>query len=110
MTVDALGPLLPRSGVAMGLALGTVRPMASRLSGDEARERLASVPGWELDGDALVRTFTFADFARAFGFMAAAAVVAEKMDHHPEWSNVYNRVNVRLSTHDVGGLSELAVT
>ena len=81
--------------------------MARRLSGDEARERLAGVPGWELDGEALVRTFTFADFARAFGFMAAAAVVAERMNHHPEWSNVYNRVDVRLSTHDVGGLSEL---
>ncbi len=81
--------------------------MASRLSGDEARDRLTGVPGWELDGDALVRTFTFADFARAFGFMASAAVVAEKMNHHPEWSNVYNRVTVRLSTHDVGGLSEL---
>ena len=82
-------------------------PMASRLSGDEARERLAAVPGWELEGDALVRTFTFANFAKAFGFMAAAAVVAEKLDHHPEWSNVYNRVTVRLSTHDVGGLSDL---
>lgn len=81
--------------------------MTSRLSGDEAREHLAGVPGWELDGEALVRTFTFDDFARAFGFMASAAVVAEKMNHHPEWSNVYNRVTVRLSTHDVGGLSEL---
>ncbi len=81
--------------------------MTSRLSGDEARERLAGVPGWELDGEALVRTFTFDDFARAFGFMASAAVVAEKMNHHPEWSNVYSRVTVRLSTHDVGGLSEL---
>jgi 4a-hydroxytetrahydrobiopterin dehydratase len=65
------------------------------------------VPGWDLDGDALVRTFTFGNFARAFRFMAAAAIVADKMDHHPEWSNVYNRVTVRLSTHDVGGLSEL---
>lgn len=81
--------------------------MATRLSGEEAAERLATVPGWELDGDALVRTFTFSNFARAFGFMAAAAVTAEKMNHHPEWSNVYNRVTVRLSTHDVGGLSEL---
>lgn len=81
--------------------------MASRLSLDEARERLAAVPGWGLEGDVLVRTFTFANFARAFGFMAAAAMVAEKLDHHPEWSNVYNRVTVRLSTHDVGGLSDL---
>ncbi len=81
--------------------------MASRLSGEQAMERLATVPGWELDGDALTRTFTFANFARAFGFMAAAALMAEKMNHHPEWSNVYNRVTVRLSTHDVGGLSEL---
>jgi 4a-hydroxytetrahydrobiopterin dehydratase len=81
--------------------------MASRLTADEVRERLATVPEWELDGDALVRTFTFGDFARAFGFMASAAVVAEKLNHHPEWSNVYSRVTVRLSTHDVGGLSEL---
>jgi len=96
----------PRRSQPLGW-FGTVHPMASRLSEEQAREQLAAVPGWELDGDALVRTFTFANFAKAFGFMAAAAVVAEKLDHHPEWSNVYNRVTVRLSTHDVGGLSEL---
>ncbi len=68
---------------------------------------MATVPGWDLEGEVLARTFTFPDFVRAFGFMASAAIVAEKMNHHPEWSNVYNRVTVRLSTHDVGGLSEL---
>jgi len=62
--------------------------MTSRLRGDEARDRLAGVPGWDLDGDTPVRPFTFADFARSFGFMASAAVMAEKMNHHPEWSNV----------------------
>jgi 4a-hydroxytetrahydrobiopterin dehydratase len=68
---------------------------------------LGDVPGWTLDDDALERTFTFPDFVTAFGFMASAAIVAEKMNHHPEWSNVYSKVVVRLSTHDVGGLSEL---
>lgn len=81
--------------------------MASRLSAAEAQQRLGEVPGWDLVDDALVRTFVFTNFARAFGFMASAAVVAEKMDHHPEWTNVYNKVTVHLSTHDAGGLTEL---
>jgi 4a-hydroxytetrahydrobiopterin dehydratase len=84
--------------------------MANRpeqLSPDEQQQRLADVPGWEIAGDGLERTFRFPDFATAFGFMAAAAVVAERMNHHPEWSNVYNRVVVRLTTHDAGGLSAL---
>ena len=55
---------------------------------------------------AMVRTFRFDDFARAFGFMASVAIIAEKMDHHPEWSNVYNRVEIKLTTHDAGGLSQ----
>jgi 4a-hydroxytetrahydrobiopterin dehydratase len=81
--------------------------MASRLSADDAQQRLGEVPGWDLVDDALVRTFVFTNFVKAFGFMASAAIVAEKLNHHPEWMNVYNRVTVRLSTHDVGGLSEL---
>jgi 4a-hydroxytetrahydrobiopterin dehydratase len=81
--------------------------MASRLSAGEAEERLRAVPGWSVEGGALARSFTFSSFATAFGFMAAAAVTAEKLGHHPEWSNVYNRVSVRLTTHDVGGLSDL---
>ena len=65
--------------------------------------------GWTLRADekAIVRTYKFPDFVRAFGFMSACALVAERMDHHPEWSNVYKRVEVRLSTHDAGGLTAL---
>ena len=75
------------------------------MSDDDVTAALADLPGWELDGDAIVAQFRFADFARAFGFMAAVAVEAQAMNHHPEWSNVYNRVDVRLSTHDAGGLT-----
>ncbi len=76
-----------------------------RLSPDEVEGRLAEIPGWDVVDDGLERTFVFPDFATAFGFMASAAIVAERMNHHPEWSNVYNRVTIRLTTHDVGGLS-----
>jgi len=77
-----------------------------KLGEDEVRARLARVPGWELVGGKLHRELRFADFSRAFGFMASVAVVAEARDHHPEWSNVYNRVVVDLTTHDAGGISE----
>ena len=79
----------------------------SRLT-DTARDALlAAHPGWQLraDGLALTRTFKFADFNQAFGFMARVALHAEKADHHPEWFNVYNRVEITLTTHDAGGLS-----
>lgn len=69
---------------------------------------LAQLPAWELSderGGALFREFTFHDFAQAFGFMSQVAVHAEKRNHHPEWCNVYNRVAVTLTTHDVSGLS-----
>ena len=59
---------------------------------------------WEEEDGALVRTFVFDDFVAAFGFMTRAALVAEKMNHHPEWTNVYNRVSVRLTTHDAGNV------
>ena len=74
-----------------------------------ARQRMAErVPGWKLvDGrDAIHRSFKFEDFNEAFGFMTRAALVAEQMNHHPEWTNVWNRVEVTLSTHDAGGLTE----
>ncbi len=76
----------------------------------EATEReiaLREIPGWQYDEAAggIVRKFAFADFAEAFAFMTRLAIIAEKADHHPEWSNVYNRVNILLTTHDVGGLS-----
>ena len=69
-----------------------------------------AVRGQEVEGrDAIARTFTFKDFSAAFGWMTRAALLAEKMNHHPEWFNVWNRVEVTLSTHDAGGLSELDV-
>ncbi len=57
---------------------------------------------WQETNNALQRSFTFADFSEAFAFMTRVAMIAEKMDHHPEWDNVYNKVNIRLSTHDAG--------
>jgi 4a-hydroxytetrahydrobiopterin dehydratase len=85
--------------------------MAQKLSGEPRKTALARLSGWtEVSGrDAIAKTFTFKNFSEAFGFMARAALVAEKMDHHPEWSNVYKTVNVTLSTHDAGGLTELDV-
>ena len=81
--------------------------MAESLPQDQIPQRLADLEGWELAGDTIARTFQFPNFVQAFGFMASAAIVAEKMNHHPEWSNVYNRVTVNLTTHDAGGLTDL---
>jgi 4a-hydroxytetrahydrobiopterin dehydratase len=69
---------------------------------------LPSLDGWAMvaDRDAITKRFVFADFNAAFGFMAQVALVAEKMDHHPEWTNVYKTVDVTLSSHDAGGVSE----
>jgi 4a-hydroxytetrahydrobiopterin dehydratase len=82
--------------------------MAERLTGAARKAALAKLKGWvEVDGrDAIRRKFTFKDFSEAFGFMARAALVAEKLDHHPEWFNVYNKVEVTLATHDAGGVTE----
>ena len=82
--------------------------MSSRLTGDSRKSALAGLKGWsETSGrDAITKKFVFKDFNQAFGFMARAALVAEKMDHHPEWFNVYKTVEVTLSTHDAGGLTE----
>lgn len=77
-----------------------------KLSEDDIRERLNDLPGWELREGKLYREIRFGDFIQAFGFMSRAALVAEKMNHHPEWFNVYNRVEISLATHDVGGISE----
>lgn len=68
---------------------------------------LARVPEWTRDGDRIRRSFRFDDFNSAFGFMARVALLAEKREHHPDWSNVYSKVDVALSTHDAGGLTEL---
>jgi 4a-hydroxytetrahydrobiopterin dehydratase len=82
--------------------------MSAPLNDSARAEALAALPGWTpVEGrDAIHRTFTFADFNGAFGFMARVALVAEKADHHPEWSNVYKTVEVTLSTHDAGGVTE----
>ena len=76
---------------------------------DEAKieSELATTPGWELRDGKLCRDFKFSDFVQAFGFMTRLALVAEKMDHHPEWNNVYSTVRIAMSTHDVQGLSIL---
>ena len=77
------------------------------LTDDEREAALAELSGWSLarDGKAIERTFTFADFNEAFGFMTRVALLADKQDHHPEWFNVWNRVEITLTTHDAGGLS-----
>lgn len=79
----------------------------ARLTDAERDAALAELPEWTLRGDGLAisRSFRFADFSEAFAFMARAALYAEKADHHPEWANVWNRVDVTLTTHDAGGLS-----
>ena len=78
-----------------------------KLSEAEVFKRLPEVQGWEFADGKLSRTFLFDSFVNAFGFMASVALTAEAMNHHPEWFNVYNRVTISLSTHDVGGISDL---
>jgi 4a-hydroxytetrahydrobiopterin dehydratase len=85
--------------------------MAGKLA-DEARGKLlAELQGWSVvpGRDAITKAFKFKDFNAAFGFMTRVAMMAEKMDHHPEWSNVYNKVEITLSTHSAGGLTELDI-
>jgi len=86
--------------------------MTQRLSADARKTALGRVKDWsEVKGrDAITRTFVFTDFNEAFGFMTRAALVAEKLNHHPEWLNVYKTVEVTLSTHDAGGLTERDIT
>jgi 4a-hydroxytetrahydrobiopterin dehydratase len=83
--------------------------MAQKLTADARKAALGKLPDWsELSGrDAITRKFKFKDFREAFAFMTKVADVANEMDHHPEWLNVYNTVAVTLSTHDAGGLTEL---
>jgi len=82
--------------------------MPEKLTGNARQAALAKLSGWsEVEGrDAISRKFTFKDFSEAFGFMARAAMMAEKLDHHPEWFNVYNTVEVTLATHEAGGVTE----
>ena len=82
--------------------------MAEKLTGSTRKSALAKLDGWsEVEGrDAISKKFAFKDFNEAFGFMARVALIAEKLDHHPEWFNVYNKVEVTLATHDAGGVTE----
>lgn len=82
--------------------------MAQKLDAAQRKAALDVLAGWKMvEGrDAITRTLKFADFSEAFGFMTRVALAAEKLDHHPEWSNVWNRVEITLSTHDAGGLTD----
>ena len=78
-----------------------------KMTDEEIRVGLQSLPGWKHDGEKLVRVYRFHDFSEAFGFMARAALAAEKADHHPDWSNSLGTVTVHLATHDAEGVTEL---
>ena len=82
-------------------------PLETALDDAEVADRLAALDGWELVDGMLHREFVFANFSEAFGFMARGALAAEKMDHHPNWSNVWNRVVIDITSHDAGGLTDL---
>jgi 4a-hydroxytetrahydrobiopterin dehydratase len=82
--------------------LGHIRPMSAPLSPEEIQRALAGLPGWTFERDALAKTFQFASFRAALAFMVRAGFEAEELNHHPEWTNVYQRVSVRLNTHDAG--------
>ncbi len=82
--------------------------MVDQLNETERADALDALPDWDYDEgrDAITRTIVFTDFAEAFGFMTQVALIAERADHHPEWTNVWNRVEITLTTHDAGGLSQ----
>jgi len=83
--------------------------MAEKLSDDEIATALVGLPDWRLGYGAISRKFEFANFVDAFGFMSRSALIAEKMNHHPNWSNVYRTVDVKLTTHDAKGITELDI-
>jgi len=85
--------------------------MAQKLDDTERSSAMKSLIGWtqESDRDAISKTFVFKNFIQAFGFMTQIAIIAEKLNHHPEWYNVYKTVNVTLTTHDAGGVTELDI-
>ena len=80
---------------------------AEKLTNSEIEAHLEGVAGWSVEAGKLHKQFQFETFVEAFGFMTSLALIAEKMNHHPEWFNVYNRVTIDLMTHDVGGISDL---
>jgi 4a-hydroxytetrahydrobiopterin dehydratase len=84
-------------------------PRPTKLTDKEIESELTSLPGWTLVAGKLHRDYKFADFVAAFGFMTSAALVAQAMDHHPEWFNVWSTVRVDLATHDAGGVTRLDI-
>lgn len=78
----------------------------ARLAADEISQHMKQIPDWEQKDNSIYRRFQFANFVQAFGFMSQVALLAEAANHHPDWSNVYSRVDIILSTHDAGGLTE----
>jgi 4a-hydroxytetrahydrobiopterin dehydratase len=80
---------------------------ATALNESDIQTQLELVPNWQRDTKSIVREYIFADFVQAFGFMSQVAMLAERANHHPEWSNVYKRVTIKLTTHDCAGLSQL---
>lgn len=106
--------LLP-IGIFLALSLsfaqvgGQVNNAPQKLSGPELNKAVTTLKGWQLRGGKLAKTYQFKDFVGAFGFMTQVALAAENLQHHPEWSNVYNRVTIELVTHDVGGISNLDI-
>ena len=85
------------------------KPTPPKLSAAEIDAALSKLPGWQLEQGKLHREYKFADFVAAFGFMASVALIAQSLDHHPEWFNVWNTVRVDLATHDAGGITALDV-
>lgn len=77
-----------------------------KLSALEIQAKLIALPGWTLEGDFISKTFVFKDFSQAFSFLTRVALISEKLDHHANWSGVYNQVTLKLSTHDAGGLTD----
>jgi 4a-hydroxytetrahydrobiopterin dehydratase len=84
-------------------------PKPVKLSEVEISSAVSSLPGWKVEHGKLHREYAFVDFVAAFGFMSGAALVAQAMDHHPEWFNVWNKVRIELATHDAGGITALDV-
>jgi 4a-hydroxytetrahydrobiopterin dehydratase len=84
-------------------------PRPTKLTDTEIQSALSKLPGWALDNGKLHREYKFGDFVAAFGFMTGAALIAQGMDHHPEWFNVYSTVRIDLATHDAGGITTLDV-
>src|SRR5688572_21443665 len=95
-----------RARYATRMTSESKRPSRSVLSGEQVQASLAALPGWRLEDGKLQRRYQFDDFVAAFGFMTRVALLAERLNHHPDWSNVYARVDVALWTHDAGGITE----